>query len=1328
MFCTNCGSKLPDGARFCTSCGAPVAPMPQPSASQRLQPAAPQQQQSQQPQQPKKSNKKLYGIIGGAAVVVIGLCLLLFTGGGSGKPAGHGEQRQMDEPAKSVTEMPKASSKAFRVETIEGVTISAPKDALDHDREFKVTPVDEKEWQKAEKKVAELSGGSMLFCLNMDSGQIPGDHFPGVFTTQIDLKKLGIPPALYDYMGMYHFVGDDVERMTTWVENDKLTFNSDRNGSWAAFLAIPSAKVAAVTGAVALVVVGAVAYIGETWHKHHTTGDLYKNFFMMNNDAVAYPIKDKYGDFTLYFRFKDTEWEDGYESFVNNSRWYEERLGVLVKEADAEYEAEVDKKYKEELKDMNVWQKLVNSKAAYNRSKEAVDKGAILVRKMNADSDLQKYKKRMAPPPSIQDIEEMLKLSNRYLTDNQKLKPQTCNLEVDLVDSKHLAASAEYRRTVTKLPYMVVNYERIWGSEKGNYNRKGRGESLLLSLNHELFHHREKTHNWPKWMDYRSEETLASYNENAAAWYFLNKGEMTTNIFEKEGSSKKKAEGIDPSPRDNYEVFAYPFEKKFTSFGSGAESSYTYADFMDSLQIYKGLGEHGYLRGDHVIGNYGYFSTHKSNYMTWFSIKDEKQFDNYYKRFCENSFPKIFDRLISAVVTAEAPELSAPTYTVSTDKPVVEVPLVDGELLMRCFWLDRPRKEPNFNAFVVRGEDCPKENVSVIWSLDDYNVVHKGQDYLNDEAGQYRCGYFKTSEDATKFQIVALFKPDVPKITKMAKDKFKFKLPKAPKALLSKGLISGVVVTLTDIATGQKDSMTISVKKLDKDPVFSKAGIHERDFSLSFHWVYKPDKKFYYKSPESDAITNKGKEIKAKEKKEPDVEEKKGYWQQISARGIVENARENIDINEGEVVEEDSRAVEIKLDEDNELVILGVSTIKKKKNREEIFVQQVSLDGYVSYTEPPKKWRANERYSCQWYTDRDPFVASMDKPFTFKVENASTEPKACKMGSDQMDWKDSKVAAARWLYRVNTDFLTANPGKDGPKSFVLTQKYTLTDPSSRDMKSAYVLTYEYKWVEGEIEDEVSEEEEFVKEYVPEERFRAFRVSLSTRMFDNFDSAEYKKTIGQQGLATYPRSMTQVFEFEKGEVTTRPVGPDDYLITCRASVNNLVENKEGTYNQTATLTFHFHKRADLGENSMGMKMTGYRLTDGTFSISRQKVIDAGREHYDYQQERWIYYRYIENASASGSFKEMPSRYNSGSGYDFKFFCIPDSYTMTSKFKMWQGDNLVPTSTTQTEAQARAHFDDLKAKSEANKNTVYDLDEKSVTIYVSGDYKYEQGETD
>ena len=57
-FCTHCGAQLPDGARFCTSCGTPVAaaptvnPAPQPQApvQQAPQPQAPQYNQPVQPQ------------------------------------------------------------------------------------------------------------------------------------------------------------------------------------------------------------------------------------------------------------------------------------------------------------------------------------------------------------------------------------------------------------------------------------------------------------------------------------------------------------------------------------------------------------------------------------------------------------------------------------------------------------------------------------------------------------------------------------------------------------------------------------------------------------------------------------------------------------------------------------------------------------------------------------------------------------------------------------------------------------------------------------------------------------------------------------------------------------------------------------------------------------------------------------------------------------------------------------------------------------------------------------------------------------------------------
>ena len=39
-FCTNCGTQIPDGSRFCPNCGAPVGANPQP--------------QYQAPQQPQK--------------------------------------------------------------------------------------------------------------------------------------------------------------------------------------------------------------------------------------------------------------------------------------------------------------------------------------------------------------------------------------------------------------------------------------------------------------------------------------------------------------------------------------------------------------------------------------------------------------------------------------------------------------------------------------------------------------------------------------------------------------------------------------------------------------------------------------------------------------------------------------------------------------------------------------------------------------------------------------------------------------------------------------------------------------------------------------------------------------------------------------------------------------------------------------------------------------------------------------------------------------------------------------------------------------------------
>lgn len=120
MFCTNCGKELPDNARFCAQCGAPVpevAPAPEPPKAEPPRPAAPAQTVPPEPVSAgpdgvdtvlkemnlgKKSGKLagfLIGVV--AAAVVFALAVALKVGmpsGGSSTVEGDG----FDTPEEAV--------------------------------------------------------------------------------------------------------------------------------------------------------------------------------------------------------------------------------------------------------------------------------------------------------------------------------------------------------------------------------------------------------------------------------------------------------------------------------------------------------------------------------------------------------------------------------------------------------------------------------------------------------------------------------------------------------------------------------------------------------------------------------------------------------------------------------------------------------------------------------------------------------------------------------------------------------------------------------------------------------------------------------------------------------------------------------------------------------------------------------------------------------------------------------------------------------------------------------------------------------------------------
>lgn len=765
------------------------------------------------------------------------------------------------------------NSKPVDVEPVEGIRITAPANALDKDREFKITPVSDQDWKMLENKMADASDEQMLFCFDLDAGMEPDEHLPGEFTLTLNLEKMGIPPILHKHLTVWRQAGDQLYKYTSWLQNGKLTFSSDQNCF--VIFALPSGMALLKTVVGALVILGGATYAYETWEKHATTGDLYKNFFTMNKDAVKFEIKDSYGDFTVYFRFKDTEYADRFDTYKENCENFVRRGKELEEKAETEYGRQVEEKYNEERAEWTTWQKIMGSAEAKRKARAAIDKAAILAKLCEEDALLKRYAEGMQLPPSIIDIGEQLKVANRYLTDNQVCRPQTRNLEVNLVDTEHAGTSlAEYRNTATKMPYIFVNYEQLVKG-RTSYSRKGKGEAMLITLTHELFHHRQKC----KFLDFRTEETTAAYIETGAAKYYVEHGEI---------SPDTDNETLCFTHRTHYERFAMPFNHMVVI--GNADEAYTYADFMDFLE--RKTRQKKPLMGGALITEYSYSATHAENYMKWFGIKDEKTFARYLEEFCILHVSDIY--LVLKGLEKESDRLKP--VIVSREKPIVQVPLgspaIGLSYYVAPFELMDNSKAP-FNAFVSwKDVHYDHDYLSFyIGTSPGYSTVEKGE-FFSGEKWWHQGACFSGKPANTvlyqSFTVVALYAPDAPVIKKVTENKVKFVLPKADKTLLKNKYITGALVTYKN-AEGKERHILATPNKFGKEVQWNLEGVEKSDFSLSVRWIRNNEDGSVYESPDSKPalqgampVENKKVTSSANTKKDKKKKEKKQEEQQTS--------------------------------------------------------------------------------------------------------------------------------------------------------------------------------------------------------------------------------------------------------------------------------------------------------------------------------------------------------------------------------------------------------------------------------------------------------------
>lgn len=767
------------------------------------------------------------------------------------------------------------NSKAIDVEPVEGIRITAAANALDKDREFKITAVDEKTWEEAEKKVAEVSGEKMLFCFDLDAGMAPEDHIPGEYTVSMDLKKMGIPPSLYDYISVWRKTDDQLQKYCTTIENDKLTYRSDQNSLILASIG------AFVLESTKLVATGYVV----SW----VFANLFDSDYAFDCNTLV-KLKHPSGDHDIYWQFQLSEYGDRYEEWKTRKSDLKKRMAELEKLADEQYELEMNNRYGEGGMS---WLKEWGNK----RSKEAIDRSAILVSLCENDTKLKEIKDLMELPPSILDVGRQLILANQFLTNNQELTAPFWNVPVYLVDNVLLDGTmGRLQNPLLTTPYIQANYERMINHRK-TYVRKGLGEGMLLTLTHELFHYRQRKSQWVTNIDFRTKETTAAYQENASFEYFSSRGEITTKRDEQPDASALEFAG-----RGKYEVFGRSFNKNISEFrgSEGADESYTYADFMDYLHARTKTPK--YLKGGYLIKNYSDWDSFMDLYKKWFKIKEDSVFVSYLRDFCVENLDKISSRQGSKDNISDK-ALATQSIIVSQDHPIAESKTTKDGLLMQTVDIEEPvGKNIPFHAFIIPDSGCSKSGVTF------YDVSSKKESlyYTTKSKGRvtHWVAYFKAKSNwfsGPSFTIVALFQPEKPEITKVKKNYIKFKVPKPEKALEKDKYVTGALYTCK-FPDGSEKKIMANPKKFGKEVKWMMEDADKSDFTLTVRWVCEKDGKVY-ESPESKEAVYGAKPVAPENKAEDSVKDKKPKEEKKAEEKVVKHDNQDKLVEEERYIE-----------------------------------------------------------------------------------------------------------------------------------------------------------------------------------------------------------------------------------------------------------------------------------------------------------------------------------------------------------------------------------------------------------------------------------------
>ncbi|MCR5008575.1 MAG: zinc ribbon domain-containing protein [Oribacterium sp.] len=735
-----------------------------------------------------------------------------------------------DAPKQQPKILPKGKSKAFRMETPYGVTISAEENALDKDRTFTLEPVSGEQLNKLDEVFYDATDGPGLImdAWELDAGLEDDEAFSEYFTIEIDLDQMGVTEDEYPFLCFYRVDDSGIwYEYISQIEGNKAIIHSNQNSFIMSALAIGGLVLASApvidkiiagwSGAYLNPFTGAfpIYYRGAAVMKIMLDRNQFKDVLLEKSTEYYRELSEK----AVKQALKDTVEKYHLENhnFTESTQLKEFTLEMKknpekVKEADAIYNSYLKRHkqlYEDNVKNDPDYLRVQANLAAYNKA----------------------YEENKKVPPELEQVDKVCEHAVRawgWLKEEMKVKMPKYQLRIELSGTNR----GSYGVTITPYtghPYIVIYMDRLGSGTALAY------DSLLCTLCHEMFHVVQRLYAWDSMANYKFDEMSAQDVEEIAFDYFSNA--ETDPII----SSK---DAVLDNLRDAW-YFALPLNDFSTSYPEGKisvsgtdkpDASYPVAPFLTYLRKNFVKPEKTYPE---ILNSYG--ETWKRGKVTTilktaFGLEeDERELTQAYRVFAKKNQSRFYTEALKPNInTVFAPITRAEGFT--------DVELLNKNYTIRVRRI-RPIKlfrEWTEYALVLKLKDDFKDTMS------DFDLIpldlKKGKDYR-----EYKDGLFfeprkwETKEDTfylmevdggtasttegmiwnnySGYYLYLMVKPDKPDVEKKG-NLLELKLPQFSE-WRAKEIADSYVVTLrtgkTDVL--QKQFTREAIKEAGEEPL-----------------------------------------------------------------------------------------------------------------------------------------------------------------------------------------------------------------------------------------------------------------------------------------------------------------------------------------------------------------------------------------------------------------------------------------------------------------------------------------------------------------------------